>query len=108
MANQPIDDYQREADFLATLLEHPDVPAEFEEYISDLVLELTSKTTLFTPAVLRVAWPLIRRESGNEGDGVWDALKIALRAFADEEANQVMDEVSKSLYARRTQPKRKL
>ncbi|MEJ7713735.1 MAG: hypothetical protein WKF84_28785 [Pyrinomonadaceae bacterium] len=93
MANQPIDDHQREADFLASLLEHPDLPSDFDSYIRDLVCELASRTAICTPAVLRVAWPLIRREPGNEGAGVFRALAMALNTFADEEAQRVMDEV---------------
>ena len=97
-APAPIDDYQREADFLAGLLEHPDMPSDFDRYISDLVCEMASRTSLFTPAVLRVAWPLIRREPGNEGEGVFSAIKMALKTFADEEANKAMNAVSADIY----------
>jgi hypothetical protein len=95
------DDYQREADFLAGLLEHPDIPSDFDDYIADVVCEIAGNVSLFTPEVLRVAWPLIRRQQGNEGEGVFSAIKMALKTFADEKSIEAMNAVSKSLYEAR-------
>lgn len=93
-SQQLADDYQYEADFLAGLLEHPDIPSDYDDYIADLVCEMASRTALFTPEVLRVAWPLIRREEGNGGEGVFSAIKLALRKFADEETQSAMNAVA--------------
>ena len=89
-------DFQHEADLLAALLEHDDVPPDMCDYISNLVLELQGAVSLYTPAVLRVTWPLIRRQEHASGDALWQSVVIALRAFADEETDQLLDEISEA------------
>ena len=81
--------YQHEADFLAALLEHNNTPQEMRDYISDLVLDLQGEVSLYTPAVLRVAWPLIRQQEHTSGAALWWPIVGALRAFADEETDQI-------------------
>ena len=89
-------DFQHEADLLAALLEHDDVPPDMCDYISNLVLELQGEVSLYTPAVLRVTWPLIRRQEHASGDALWASIMVALRAFADEETDQLLDEISEA------------
>ena len=92
-------DFQHEADFLAAILEHDEIPQEMREYISELVLEIQGKVSLYTPAVLRVAWPLIRQQREASGQALWWAIVGALRAFADEETDQLLDEINKATRA---------
>jgi hypothetical protein len=89
-------DFQHEADLLAALLEHDDVPPEMCDYISNLVQEFQGGVSLHTPAVLRVTWPLIRQQEHASGDALWQSVVIALRAFADEETDQLLDEISEA------------
>ena len=92
-------DFQHEADFLAALLEHDATPEEMRDYISDLVLEFQGGVSLYTPAVLRVVWPLIRRQEHASGEAFWRSIVIALRAFADEGTDQLLDEISNATRA---------
>jgi hypothetical protein len=98
-------DFQHEADFLAALLEHDDTPEDMRDYISNLVLELQGEVSLYTPAVLRVAWPLIRQQEHTSGDALWRAIVIALRAFADEETDHLLSEISNATRAAERQAK---
>ncbi len=91
--------FQHEADFLAAILEHDGVSQDMRGYISDMVLEFQGEVSLYTPAVLRVAWPLIRQQARASGDALWQSIRVALRTFADEETDQLLDEISNATRA---------
>ena len=92
-------DFQHEADFLAAVLERDDIPKDMRDYITGVVMDSAGRVSLYTPAVLRVAWPLIRRQQHASGDAFWQAIVIALRAFADEETDQLLSEINKATRA---------
>ena len=94
MAEQD-DRFQYEADFLAAILEHDDTPQPVVDYIADLVLELTNDVTLFTPEVLRVAWPLIRQQEGMGNRELFISMAMALRKLGGEETDRILDEIDK-------------
>ena len=100
MAEQ-VKNFQHEADFLAAILEHDNTPKDMRDYISEVVLSSAGRVALYTPAVLRVAWPLIRRQESASGDALWWAIIGALRAFANEETDQILDEVSEATRVRK-------
>ena len=86
--------FQQEADFLAGILEHKEIPLDFRNYIADLVLEIADNVSLYTPEVLRVAWPLIRQQKGLGEDALFTAMVMAFRAFADGETDRLLDEIN--------------
>lgn len=92
-------DFQHEADFLATLLEHDGVPQGMRGYISDMVLEFQGEVSLDTPAVLRVVWPLIRQQEHTSSDALWRSVVIALRSFADEDADRLLSGINEATRA---------
>jgi hypothetical protein len=89
-------DFQHEADFLAAVLEHKDMPIDLTDYISDSVLEIAGGVALYTPDVLRVAWPLIRQQEGMGSPELFALMVMAIRAMADEETDQILDEIAKA------------
>ncbi len=48
-------DHQRDAEFLAAMLDHGEMPAEVCDYITDVVLEMACTVNICTPEVLRAA-----------------------------------------------------
>ncbi len=92
-------DFQHEADLLAAILEHDGVPQDVCNYISDMVLEFQGEVSLYTPAVLRVVWPLIRQQEHTSGDALWQSVVIAIRAFADEETDRLLSEINEATRA---------
>ena len=94
MAEQD-DGFQYEADFLAAILEHDDTPQPVVDYIADLVLEITNDIQLYTPEVLRVAWPLIRRQEGMGSRELFISMVMALRKLGGEETDRILDEIDK-------------
>ncbi len=90
-------DHQRDAEVLAAILEHEETPAEVCDYITDVVFEMTGKINLHTPAVLRVAWPLIMAQYEYTDAVVMQPLFMAIRALAGDEGNEVIDAIYKAL-----------
>ena len=87
--------FQQEADFLAGILEHKEIPLDFRNYIADLVLEIADNVSLYTPEVLRVAWPLIRRQEGMGSRELFISMVMALRKLGGEETDRILDEIDK-------------
>ncbi len=82
--------YRAEADFLARVLAHPDVPIDFTDYLAGVIIEIQGDVALWTPEVLRVAWPLIRNQPGNDGAGLWGAISEAFKTFGDDETRKLL------------------
>jgi len=90
-------DHQRDAEFLAAILDHEDMPAEVCDYITDVILELACTVNICTPEVLRAAWPLIMSQYEYTDAALMQPLWIAIRALAGDDGNEVMDAISKEL-----------
>ena len=94
--------FQHEADFLAAVLEHDGIPRDMRDYITSVVMDSAGRVSLYTPAVLRVAWPLIRQQEHTSGEGLWWAIIGALRTFAAKETDQLLSEIHETTRHRRT------
>ncbi len=87
----PEDDaYRSEADFLSRVLSHPDVPIDFTGYLAGVIIDIQGDVSLWTPEVLRVAWPLIRKQPGNGGAGLFVAITEAFKTFGDDETRELL------------------
>ena len=82
--------YGSEADFLARVLADPEVPVDFTDYLANVIIDIQGDVSLWTPEVLRVAWPLIRRQPGNGGAGLWIAIAEAFKTFADDDTRELL------------------
>ncbi len=87
-------DHQRDAEFLAAILSHEEMPAEVCDYITDVILELSRNVNICTPEVLRVAWPLIMAQYEYTDAALMMPLWIAIRALAGDDGNEVIDAIS--------------
>jgi hypothetical protein len=87
-------DHQRDAEFLAAILDHEEMPAEVSEYIMGVVLELAGNVNICTPEVLRVAWPLIMAQYEYTDAALMMPLWIAIRELAGDDGNEVIDAIS--------------
>ncbi len=90
-------DHHYAAEFFAAILEHEEMPGEVSEYITDVVLELAGDVSLFTPEVLRVAWPLIMAQYEYTDAALMMPLWIAIRELAGDDGNEVIDAITKEL-----------
>ena len=91
-------DYQHEANYLAAILECPEL-SDVHDFVTDLVLEIAGHVQLFTPEVLRVAWPLIR-EREVPGDKYFRTISMAIRAILDDEGEETLGQVIANLHER--------
>ncbi|MBA3716117.1 MAG: hypothetical protein H0W76_27315 [Pyrinomonadaceae bacterium] len=82
--------YMSEADFLARALAHPEVPIDFTAYVAGVIIDIQDDVSLWTPEVLRVAWPLIRQQPGNGGAGLFVAVTEAFKTFADDDTRKLL------------------
>ncbi len=87
------DKYKAEADFLSRVLAHPDVPIDYTNYLAGVIIDIQGDVTLTTPEVFRVAWPLIRQQSGNDGNALWVAISEAFRTFGDDETQELVEKL---------------
>ncbi len=96
-------DHQRDAEFLAAILSHEEMPAEVCDYITDVILELSRNVNICTPEVLRVAWPLIMAQYEYTDAALMMPLWIAIRELAGDDGNEVIDAITKELRGTKTE-----
>ncbi len=90
-------DHQRDAEFLAAILDHEDMPAEVSEYIMGVVCKLACTVSICTPEVLRVAWPIIMAQYEYTDAALMQPLFIAIRDLAGDDGNDLIDAINKEL-----------
>jgi hypothetical protein len=96
-------DHRRDAEYLAAILEHEDVPGDVRDFITDVIFEMAGKINLHTPEVLRVAWPLIMAQYEHTDATITFPFFMAIAALAGEDWNAVLDEINKSVRGKDSQ-----
>ena len=84
-------DYEREAAQIASYLESEETPQAVRDLIEYYVMELGSSTNVgvWTPAVLRAAYPIMRYRDG-ASDGARVLLGIAIDAITSEDERETL------------------
>jgi hypothetical protein len=90
-------DYEREAAQIASYLESEETPQAVRDLIEYYVMELGSSTNVgvWTPAVLRAAYPIMRYRDG-ASDGARVLLGIAIDAITSEDEREKLRAVWKA------------
>ncbi len=82
--------HQRDAEFLAAVLQHEKMPEEITNYIADVVLEMTGDVNICTPEVLRVAWPLIMAQYEHTDATMMMPLFMAISALSPDKDTEAL------------------
>lgn len=90
-------DYEREAAQIASYLESEETPQAVRDLIEYYVMELGSSTNVgvWTPAVLRAAYPIMRYRDG-ASDGARVLLGIAIDAITSEDERETLRAIWKA------------
>ncbi len=90
-------DYEREAAQIASYLESEETPQAVRDLIEYYVMELGSSTNVgvWTPAVLRAAYPVMRYRDG-ASDGARVLLGIAIDAITSEDERETLRAIWKA------------
>ncbi len=92
-------DYEREAAQIASYLESEETPQAVRDLIEYYVMELGNSTNVgvWTPAVLRAAYPIMRYRDG-ASDGARVLLGIAIDAITSEDERETLRAIWKAAH----------